>query len=120
LRKIRVEPNVLVKNARKFVKVNLQKTRLKLLRDLEEMFDMAKGFASGKDSTPKQRQTWMRIMAYIGQVINSISKSFDEAQITQDLEKLERMINEAMAKEKDRGIKGASRGSDSSQEAAGS
>jgi hypothetical protein len=42
----------------------------------------------------------MRIMAYIGQVMNSISKSFDEAQVTKDLERLEKMIGEAVAKEK--------------------
>jgi ArsR family metal-binding transcriptional regulator len=80
----------------------MQKTRLKLLKDLEAMFNMAKGYAESKDPkvTPKQRQIWMRIMAYIGQVINSISKSFDEAQISEDLERLEKLVNEAVAKEK--------------------
>lgn len=80
----------------------MQRTRLKLLNDLQDMFNMAKGYAQSKDPsvTPKQRQIWMRIMAYIGQVMNSISKSFDEAQISKDLEHLEKLINEAMAKEK--------------------
>jgi len=80
----------------------MQKTRLKLLADLQDMFNMAKGYAQSKDPavTPKQRQIWMRIMAYIGQVMNSISKSFDEAQVTKDLERLEKLINEAVAKEK--------------------
>ena len=68
---------------------------------------MAKAFAQNKEKdekgeqvvAPKQRQIWIRIMAYTGQVMNSISKSFDEAQITTDLQKLEKMINEAMATE---------------------
>jgi hypothetical protein len=92
----------------------MQKTRLKLLRDLETMFDMAKSYATSEDATAKQRQVWARIMAYIGQVMNSISKSFDEAQITHDLEKLEKMIDEAMATEKDRESEGTSRESGSS------
>jgi hypothetical protein len=80
----------------------MQRTRLKLLNDLQEIFDIAKGNVQSEDArvTPKQRQIWMRIMAYIGQVMNSISKSFDEAQVTKDLERLEKMIGEAMAKEK--------------------
>jgi len=88
----------------------MQKTRLKLLNDLQDMFNMAKGYAQSNDPkvTPKQRQIWMRIMAYIGQVMNSISKSFDEAQVTKDLERLEKLINEAVAKEKGGRTKAAS------------
>jgi hypothetical protein len=86
----------------------MQTTRLKLLRDLEDMFNMAKGSAQNKKKTKtgepivsaKQKQIWIRIMAYTGQVMNSISKSFDEAQVTKDLERLEKLINETMAKEK--------------------
>lgn len=42
-------------------------------------------------------------MAYIGQVMNSLTKAFDEAAVTRDLEVLEKMINEAVAKGKDKG-----------------
>ena len=95
----------MARRARKRLEVDMQKTRLKLLNDLQDMFNMAKGYAQSKDPevTPKQLQIWMRIMAYIGQVMNSISKSFDEAQVTKDLERLEKLINEAVAKEKGRG-----------------
>jgi len=86
----------------------MQKTRLKLLSDLQAMFDMAKAYAINKETKGKQRQIWMRIMAYIGQVMNSISKSFDEAQVTKDLERLEKLINEAVAKEKGGRTKAAS------------
>lgn len=78
--------------------------RLKLLHDLQEVFAMARDFARSKNAemSAKQRQGWVSIMAYTGQVINSITKSFDEAQVTKDLERLEKMINEAMATEKNR------------------
>jgi ArsR family metal-binding transcriptional regulator len=93
----------LVRRTRKNVTVNMQRTRLKLLQDLESMFDMAKAHATNEKTKDKQRQIWLRIMAYIAQVMNSLSKTFDEATVTRDLEELEKMINEAMAKGKDKG-----------------
>lgn len=81
----------------------MQRLRQKLLVDLENVFNMSKAYAQNKDVTAKQRQIWVRIMVYTGQVINSITKSFDESQVTEDLQKLEKMINEAMAKEKSAG-----------------
>ena len=90
---------------RRYVVKDMQKLRTKLLNDLEEVFNMARKRARSKDpgTTEKQRQVWIRIMAYTGQVMNSITKSCDEAQITKDLADLEKMLNEAMAKEKTRG-----------------
>ena len=101
MKQVRVRLLSVTRRARKNIEVNMQKTRLKLLTDLEAMFDMAKTYATHENTKDKQRQIWIRIMAYIGQVINSLSKSFDEAAVTKDLEKLESMIREAMAKEKD-------------------
>jgi hypothetical protein len=88
--------------------MDMQAMRMKLLRDLEDVFNMSKAFAQSKEKdeageqlvSAKQRQIWIRIMAYTGQVMNSISKSFDEAQVAKDLERLEGMLNEAMATEK--------------------
>jgi ArsR family metal-binding transcriptional regulator len=81
----------------------MQKVRLKLLRNLEKDFDIARKYAQSKDSkiTPKQKQSWMRVMTYTAQVMNSIAQTFDEAEITKDLEKLEKMIREAVATDKD-------------------
>jgi len=93
------------RRARKNVELSTQRIRSKLLADLEKMFDMAKAHATDENTTPKQRQIWTRIMAYIGQVMNSLTKAFDEASVTRDLEQLERMMNEAMAKGKDKGTK---------------
>jgi translation elongation factor P/translation initiation factor 5A len=65
-------------------------------------------------TTPRQKQAYMRIMGYIAQVMNSLSKTFDEAMVTKDLEALEKMISEAMAKGKDKGTQRAAQGSSGS------
>ena len=103
MRNINVGPVSVVGRVKRTLLVDMQRTRLKLLDNLETMFDMAKGYATSQDVSNKQRQMWIRIMAYIGQVMNSLTKSFDEAQITDDLERLEKMIGEAMAKEESKG-----------------
>ena len=112
----------MVRRIRKIIDRDMQSLRLKLLKDLEQVFDLAKNYVQAgteihsepakilkkalgvtgdiDEVTPKQRQIWIRVMAYTGQVMNSLTKSFDESQVTKDLERLEKMINEAMAKEK--------------------
>ena len=112
--RVRMFPQVQIRRAQRCV-VDMQLIRLKLIKDLQVVFDMAKGFAQRKDGkskndkiTVKQRQGWVSIMVYTGQVMNSITKSFDEAQVTKDLERLEKMINEAMATEKNRAVDPAS------------
>jgi len=87
------------------VKVDTQKIRENLLQNLQELFTLAKKQAQNNKLTLPQRQKWVRVASYVAQVMNSLTKSFDEAQITKDLEKLEKMINEAMATEKTRGLK---------------
>ncbi len=77
------------------VKKDTQELRQKLLTELEAMFDIAKKAASDPQTKPKQAQIWVRIMGYLGQVMNSISESFDEAKALEYFENLERMIREA-------------------------
>ena len=71
-----------------------------MLHTLQELFSLAKEQAQNNKLQLSQRQKWVRAASYVAQVINSLTKSFDEAQITKDLEKLEKLVNEAMAKEK--------------------
>ena len=59
------------------------------------MFELAKQMAVAEDVNERQAQHWIRIMGYIGQVINSLAKSFDEAKALDYLEKLEKMVREA-------------------------
>jgi GTPase Era involved in 16S rRNA processing len=47
----------------------------------------------------ESKQNWARLAAYISQVINSISKTYDEPQVTAELERLEKMIEEASKKD---------------------
>lgn len=86
---------------RKTVQINTQRLRGKALKALEELFNMAKKQAKNKELTIKQRQAWVRIAAYICQVVNSVAKGFDEKQIDLDLDKLEKLLNEAQAKNQD-------------------
>ena len=65
------------------------------MTELEAMFDIAKKAATDPQTKPKQAQIWVRIMGYLGQVMNSISETFDEAKALEYLENLERMIHEA-------------------------
>jgi len=59
------------------------------------MLEVAKSAAENPQTKPKQAQIWVRIMAYLSQVINSIAESFDEARAIEYLKNLERMVNEA-------------------------
>lgn len=84
----------IAKRARKRVEVDTQKMRTELLEDLKRMFELAKQMACAEGVKEKQAQHWIRIMGYIGQVINSLAKSFDEAKALDYLEKLEKMVRE--------------------------
>jgi translation elongation factor P/translation initiation factor 5A len=97
-----------VRRARKSVESDTQRLRAKLLKKLEAIFNLAEDSVKTA-ATPRQKQAYMRIMGYIAQVMNSLSKTFDEAMVTKDLEALEKMISEAMAKGKDKGAEGEAR-----------
>lgn len=86
---------LLATKSKKRIKNDTQQLRENLLEDLKQIFALAKKMANDKDTKAKQIQQWIRIMGYIGQVINSLSKSFEEAKALEQLERLEKMINEA-------------------------
>ena len=94
---------------RKTFEVNTQQLRTKAIKRLEELFVLASDFARGTYKfqysegkrevlTVKQRQMWARIAAYIAQIMNTIANGIDERQIDKDLALLERLVNEATAK----------------------
>jgi len=86
-------------NTKEILKVDTQLIRSKLLESLERQFEIADGFAKDESLKPKQRQFWMRISAYVGQVMNSVAKGFDEFKISRQLDELERMIREGSGEE---------------------
>lgn len=86
------------------VKIDTQKLREAMMKSLRELFSLAKRQCENEKLTLPQRQKWVRVAAYVASIINCLTKTFDEAAITKDLAKLEKMINETMAKEKTRGL----------------
>jgi hypothetical protein len=89
-----------IQKLRTEVRIDTQKLRDETIKNLQELFALAKSQAQNENVKLKQRQNWTRIAAYICQVINTIATRFDEHQIDQDLAKLEELINEAAAKTK--------------------
>jgi hypothetical protein len=90
------------------VKFDTDRLRRKTIAGLEQLFDIANDYARGRVKwqtrdgrvekvTIKQRQMWARIAAYIAQIMNTIAQGIDERQLDQDLDKLEKLVNEAGA-----------------------
>ncbi len=100
---------VRVTKMRRILHVDTQRTRKKLLIQLEELFQIASNYARGvvkfvvnekgkqRPLTIAERQYYTRIAAYLAQIINSITKGLDERQIDKDLDKLEAMLNKTAA-----------------------
>jgi len=90
------------------VKVDTQDLRNRWIGELDELFSMATSIAKGKVTqqqfgdkvqpiTPKERQMWAQVAANIGMVMGNLSKRYDERQIDEDLDELERLLAEVKA-----------------------
>lgn len=82
------------------VKLDTQRIRFELILELKALAEMAQQKAI--DTHPlsvETKQNWARIAAYVSQVINSITKTYDEAEIVAKLEELEQMIKQETTKE---------------------
>jgi hypothetical protein len=103
----------------RIARVDSQAIRAKLLRQLDALFQLAYSIAKGQvkqlrddegkeySVTPQQRQKWARLAAYTAQVMQNLSKGFDEKEFRMDLKKLERMVDELRRKkaaENDRAV----------------
>jgi len=96
---------------RRVARVDSQEIRAKLLRQLDALFNLAFSIAQGKVKrlrddegkeygvTPQQRQKWARLATYTAQVMQNLSKGFDEKEFQTDLKRLERMVNEIRRRE---------------------
>jgi len=85
-----------------------QRIRGQLIAELEALVDVAneKAINITNPKQWKQRQNWVRLAAYIAQVINSISKTYDLAQIKQELEELRKIVREMRRHELGKGEEG--------------
>jgi hypothetical protein len=98
---------------RRAIRVDTQRLRLKSMNLLEEIFNVATRYARGEIEweivggrkypvTLKQKQLWARIAAYVAQIMSNVADSFDERQIDRDLDRLEKLVDEARSKSKAR------------------
>ncbi len=90
---------------RQRVGAETQILRNKWINELDELFDIAILIAKGKVDqqqvdgklqhiTPKERQMWAQVTANLGQVMGNLSKGYDETQFNEDIDELERLIDE--------------------------
>jgi hypothetical protein len=73
--------------------LNTQRVRFELIFELKALAEMAAEKAIDTVQ-PDAKRDWMRATAYISQVINSISKTYDEASIDTELKQLQNKIEE--------------------------
>ncbi len=91
--------------SRRILHVDTQRTRQKLIVQLEVVFETASNYARGnvtwvtgedgkrRPLTVLERQWWAKIAAQTAQTINNIARGFDERQIDDQLNLLEAMLN---------------------------
>jgi methionyl-tRNA synthetase len=72
-----------------------QRVRAQLILDLQSLLEVAiQQVQSTTGRKTPEHQQWARLAAYISQVINSISKTYDITQIKNELEQLRKTIGE--------------------------
>lgn len=82
------------------VDLDTQKIRFELILQLKVLAELAQQNAiDTHHACVDTKQNWVRTAAYTSQVINSISKTFDEVQVDGDLAKLEKMVEEMEQRE---------------------
>jgi len=75
--------------------LDMQNVRFQLILELRALAEMAQQKAI--DAHPAKddvKQNWIRLTAYIGQVINAIGKTYEEIKTDEDLKTLENIIKE--------------------------
>ncbi|MBS7612234.1 hypothetical protein KEJ27_08570 [Candidatus Bathyarchaeota archaeon] len=98
-----------VERVRRDVEVAAQRLRKKMLRDLEEVFEMSARVVRGEVErrridgrmariTLDQRRKWLRVAEKAAKIIENISINIDEQEIYTQLDELSRLINEADTK----------------------
>lgn len=74
-----------------FFQIQTQELRVKLISELEKLFNYAKKMAETADNS----EDWVRICTFIAQTINSLAKSYDEVRLNEQMKELEKLIEEA-------------------------
>jgi hypothetical protein len=75
--------------------LDMQNVRFQLILELKALAEMAQQKAIDTHPAKEEtKQNWIRLAAYLGQVINGIGKTYEEIKTDEDLNKLESLIEE--------------------------
>lgn len=80
------------------VGIDTQAKREEAIRRLEELAQMAHKYAVDESLSPSQRLRWARIEAYIYQVVNTVLREYDSAEIKRRIEELRSLIENELGK----------------------
>jgi hypothetical protein len=84
-------------------KLDTQRIRFEIVKKLRDIFNDAHFLAKkGKDF--KEREKWARVAAYAAQTIDGLCSRFDEREIDENIIMLERLTNEAEAKDENKTV----------------
>lgn len=97
---------------RRKVEANTQRLRERTLKNLDEIFRVSARIARGEIKHQringkmvrinlKQRRRWLHIAEHVAKIMNRIAPNFNEQEIYIQLDRLERLVNEANAKAED-------------------
>jgi hypothetical protein len=80
--------------------VNTQRVRFELILELKALEEMAQQNAID-ERCADIKLIWVRVAAYVGQVVNSISKSYDDATVDAELSRLKRQVEQLAGMKKE-------------------
>jgi len=76
--------------------LDMQNVRFQLIFDLKALAELAQQKAIDVHPQKEEvKQSWIRLAAYLGQVINGIGKTFEEVKLDEDLKELEDLVKKA-------------------------
>ena len=73
--------------------VDTQRVRFELILELKALEEMAQQKAID-ERCADYKLVWVRVAAYVGQVVNSIGKTYDEASVDAELKNLKKHVEE--------------------------
>ncbi len=98
---------------REKVKTGAEQLRLKTMRELEKIFDLASALAGGQFKTQtedgktgkitlREKKRWLLVASKAALAIKSVATDFDENRINDDLKELEQLVKQARTKNRDK------------------
>jgi hypothetical protein len=80
--------------------LDMQNVRFQLILELKALAEIAQQKAIDTHPAKEEtKQNWIRLTAYIGQVINAIGKTYEEIKTDDDLKTLENLIKQLNPKQ---------------------